>query len=228
MDNKSALTFLVAGLFFFLALGVVIYLWPSVIPFGFFEFWTIKKSLWEAVIVMWPLYAWGICSSIFSIVWLGRELTHSPGEILAEGTLISLRAGILEEIFFRWLLFFSAIIVLPVIDWIFFGFMGIHVFQWIYGVLCTIADFFSFGYLHGYLFHSWGWSVGAAIISSNIQFRDGHAYQGIFGLVNAWFGGMALFYVMFEYGIVAAISVHFLYNFFVFFTHTLNAVRQRI
>jgi hypothetical protein len=57
---------------------------------------------------------------------------------------------------------------------------------------------------------------GAALLSSNGRFRDGHLYQGTIGWIDAWFCGMILFYIMFKWGLFAAIIVHFFYDFFLF------------
>lgn len=89
---------------------------------------------------------------------------------------------------------------------------------WLYSLLIPIADFATLGALHEHLYHPHSWAVGAAILSSNAVFRDGHKYQGPFGIINSWFGGMVLFWVMFNYGLLAAMCIHFLYDFVYFCT----------
>ena len=90
-----------------------------------------------------------------------------------------------------------------------------------------VVNFLTLGHLQPYLLGSLGWAVGAAIISSNGKFRDGHAYQGLFGWINAWFCGMFFFYLMFTYGILASIIVHFLYDILIFIVVYLDAVIER-
>lgn len=46
--------------------------------------------------------------------------------------------------------------------------------------------------------------------------RNGHAYQGWFGTINSWFLGLYFFYIMLTHGLLAAIVVHFTYDFIIF------------
>jgi hypothetical protein len=52
----------------------------------------------------------------------------------------------------------------------------------------------------------------AAAVSVNAKFRDGHKYQGFFGMVNAWVVGFILLYAMLYYGLMTAIVVHAIYD----------------
>jgi hypothetical protein len=81
-----------------------------------------------------------------------------------------------------------------------------------------MADWATHGMLHDLLYyihpgHTW-FVVGAAIVSISIRFRDGHIYLGLIGWINAWFLGMFMFYLTFQYGLLAAILVHILYDIF--------------
>ena len=224
-EDKSGSNFISKAACAFIFIGVLVFFWPSLIaPFSFFEFWTIKGSLWEAVKNAWPLYLWGIGATTVVLVIKRDSLRdEDPVEIFLGGTVISLLAGVLEEIAFRWLIFFSAIVIIPFVDRLLLGFMGIHLIKWIYViVLCPIANFFTLGYLEQYLLNGYGWAVAAAIISANGDFRDGHRYLGPLGYVNSWFLGMYFFWVMFNYGLIAAIIIHFLYDFFIFCTGALG------
>ncbi|HEU5114572.1 MAG TPA: hypothetical protein VFT82_02280 [Candidatus Paceibacterota bacterium] len=49
-------------------------------------------------------------------------------------------------------------------------------------------------------------------IAANAWFRNGHKYQGPFGLVNSWYAGMALLYATLTYGLWTAVVVHALYD----------------
>ena len=136
---------------------------------------------------------------------------------LGGGCFVSACAGFFEELFFRWLLFFFAIITAQVMNFLFFGWLGFGLAEFLAEALfCPLADFFTLGYLNEYLFHPSGWFVGAALLASNGNFRDGHSYQGFTGLVNSWFCGMVFFYITFKYGLFAAMIVHFFYDFFLF------------
>ncbi len=221
-DEKSGDNWISGALFGFVVIGILVFFWPSLIPFRFFEFWTTKGSLWDAVTSMWPLYVWGIVLNLIHFAYNGRP-QGAPAEILIGGTIVSLLAGVTEEIAFRWLIFFSSIVLIPVTDWILLGFMGIHIVQWVYGWICWAANIATLGYLSAYLFHPWGWAVGAAMISSNGRFRNAHAYQGIVGIIDAWFFGMCMFWVLFNHGIIAAIITHFLFDFFIFLLVAISA-----
>ena len=76
-----------------------------------------------------------------------------------------------------------------------------------------LVDWTTFGYLTKHIFSETGWYVGAAMLYSNAFFRDGYKYQGLMGVINSWFIGMFLFWVTFNYGLPAAILIHFLYDF---------------
>lgn len=217
----------VRAILFFVFIGVLVSFWPTLIkPFGFFEFWDMKGDFCEAVKNAWPWYAWGFGVTFLALFSNENKPTPgTPGEKFLGGTLISIWAGIAEEIAFRWLFFFSAIVMLPVVNWILGGFMGLELLRWLYQyILCPIANFFTFGYLETYLLNGYGWAVGAAVISSNGRFRNGHAYQGPLGLVNSWFFGMYMHWVVFKYGIMPAMFIHFLYDFIIFSLRAFGAI----
>jgi len=116
-------------------------------------------------------------------------------EVLLGGTIISVIAGVFEEIGFRWLIFFSSIMLFPLVDWLLLGFAGVHLVQLLYEyIMCPIANFLTLGYLQEYLLGEHGWVVGAAIVSVNASFRKGHAYLGFVGWMVSWFVGMYLFW----------------------------------
>ena len=226
-ENKSSSGFLGNAVFGFVVIGALVFFWPSLIaPFGFFEFWIVKGSLWETIKNAWPLYLWGIGATAVLDIFRRNSLNEkSPVEIIFGGTIISALAGFFEEIGFRWLIFFSAIVTIPVMDWLLLGFVGLHWIKWVYVVvLCPVANFFTFGYLEHYLLNGYGWAVAAAIISTNGKFRDGHQYLGFLGYVNSWFLGMYFFWVVFNHGIIAAIIIHFLYDLFIFLTAGIGAM----
>lgn len=217
-QDKGESNFISNATWAFILIGLLVFFWPSLIaPFSFFEFWTIKGSLWDAVKNAWPIYLWGTSVTAFGLLLTGSKGRANAVKVFIDGTTRSIAAGVLEEISFRWLIFFSGIVMIPVFDWLFLGFMGFHWIKWIYGVvLCPMANFFTLGYLEHYLLNGYGWAVAAAIICANGNFRDAHKYLGRLGYVNSWFLGMYFFWVLFTYGIVAAIIVHFLYDFFIF------------
>ncbi len=80
-------------------------------------------------------------------------------------------------------------------------------------ILLPITDVLSFGYLTDIL-HSRTiptlFMFGA--LAANVRFRDGHKYQGIQGMVNAWYVGLVLLYATITYGLGTAIVLHVLYD----------------
>ncbi len=224
-DNET--NYLVVSFFALIIICLVKWLRPQTIPFDLFHFWQIKGSMWDWTIIAWPMFAWAVGLTIINC--LTRFDPHANAEErFLVGTAMSVFAGVVEEICFRWIRFFAAIVGLKVINYIFFGWLGFGIAEWFYtNVFCEVANFFTAGFLKPYLFSSLGWFVGAAIISSNGKFRNGHAYQGLFGYINSWFGGMFLFYVMFQFGLIAAIFVHFMYDFLIDITLYVMALKDR-
>lgn len=224
-ESKAAANFISAIVGSLLLVFVVEWIWPNVIPFSLFEFWKLEGSIGEVLKASWPIFAWGIgLTIIHSLVTRnGEDHNRNAENILVKGCLVSGSAGVFEEIIFRWLIFYSEIIGYKFLNVILFGIPA-----WIFlHVTGPVANFFTLGYLEPILFNGLGWAVGAAIISSNGKFRDGHIYLGVFGWINSWFAGMFLFYIMFQYGLFASILVHFLYDMFIFVVRYIDAAFER-
>jgi hypothetical protein len=212
----------------FVFVGLLSFVWPNIIPFPFWSFWEVKGSLLEAVLFSWPIYLWGGGATALALFTVLNRYVSTPEEIFLDGVWVSVKAGFFEEICFRWLIFLSAIVMLPILDFFLLGFLGLHVLEWIYmGILCPIANFCTFGMLDPYLTGQYGWAAAAAVMSTNSKFRNGHAYLGIIGFVNAWFIGMYFFMLTFKYGLIAAILVHFLYDFIIFSVEALDAYVEK-
>lgn len=234
-NQKKARKYLSYACTGLLTILIVKAVWPDVIPFGTLDAWHMTGGLTDWLAAGWPLLAWGfgIQSLILLVRWEGRVMKDafeeaSPLEILKAGTLISLWAGVMEEISFRWLIFYAKIFWIKVANFLLFGFLGfglIRLFQ--LHLFGPIADFTTFGSLQGFLTAPAAWAIGASMLATNAIFRDGHAYQGWFGLVNSWFSGMFFFWLMFGYGLPAAILIHFLYDFVVFGTVALFVAIRR-
>jgi len=233
--EKKPRSYLTSAFLAIFTIAIVQWLWPGVIPFGSFDAWYVTGGLADWLGSAWWVLAWGVAlQSLICIArWDDRLMRTSyaevtPGEILKAGTIISLWAGVVEEIAFRWLIFYAQIVWVKVVNFLVFGFLGlglaclfhVHIFG-------PIADFTTLGGLHGWLFHPAGWAVGAAMLATNAFFRDGHRYQGWFGMVDSWFFGMLMFWLMFSYGLPAAILIHFLYDFLVFAVAALFAAIRR-
>ena len=200
------------------------------IPYKFFHFWKIEGGLLEAIKHSWVIFLYGILINLW--ISTNRQQSHeelrTAEDLLLGGTMVSVWAGVVEEICFRWIIFYGVMCTLQLLNFFFFGWLGFGLLDFIYSwALVPVADFARFEYLQPQLKSEFGWFVGAAIISSNGRFREGHAYQGFRGYVASWFLGMFFFWIMFNYGLLEAIVVHFLYDFLIFFTVYLVLVVKR-
>ncbi|GCE50225.1 hypothetical protein EI42_05445 [Thermosporothrix hazakensis] len=199
---------------------LVKWLWPNVIPFDLFAFWTTHGDLTALPGDIWPFIVGGLVVTLYELLFRMTEEERLnfffhwayEGGFFHKSFIFYTIYGFLEEVCFRWVLFYSYIVGLTVANVLFFGFAGFGLFQWLFlHVFGPAADFVTLHKLHDILFGS-SWVIGAAILSANGKFRQGHAYQGWIGWLWAWFGGMFLFLVMFHYGLPIAIGVHILYN----------------
>lgn len=89
-----------------------------------------------------------------------------------------------------------------------------------------LASFVSFGKLD-WLVKEMPWAVAAGVIMANGKFRDGHKYLGLFGWLNSWVVGFFFFWIVFTYGLLAAIFSHFLYDLIIFVIAYVDAVLER-
>ncbi len=197
---------------------------PSVIPFKTFHFWKIGGSVLEATRNSWPMFAWavGFTTLVAILSQNDRMYNRHAEKVFLQGVVSSLFAGIVEEILYRWLLFYSAIAGLKIANCLAFGlphFMYTNIFG-------PFANWVTFGLMSDLLTGA-PWVISAAIISTNGHFRNGHAYQGWLGYTNSWFLGMAFYHLTFKYGIMSAIVVHTLYDVLIFTVRYVDAIVER-
>lgn len=219
-DESGKKNYITASISALFTLTLVYWLFPDTIPYEFWGFWEIKGTFWDWMYAAWPIFVWGVGFNIVYFMLFPRPLhakNYHPAAVLLGGTIRSAWAGTTEEIAHRWILFLSGTAWATLGNFLFFGFAGFGIpkffHMWVWG---PIANFTTFGYLEEYIFHPTHWAVGAGLLYSNAFFRDGHKYQGLVGWTNSWFLGMFFFWILFQYGLLAAILVHFLYNFFIY------------
>ncbi len=213
-----------------IVVAVVKIFWPNLIPFSIFEFWKFEGSIVDVLKSSWIILAWGTGVTVISSLATrnDRELNRHAETILTGGLVVSIKAGVLEELAFRWIFFYVAVVGAKVSNFLFFGWAGFGVTQWLYvNIFSHIANALTLGYLAPILLNGPGWAVGSAILTSNGNFRDGHVYLGLLGWLNSWFVGMFMFYLLFRYGLLACILIHFLYDLFLFCIRYLDAAAER-
>lgn len=191
-DEKFAFVFnwcYLAATIIALFLGILVIkgIWPDSIPFGMFEFWK-GSRVWEGIKAVWWVFIWGagITALHSAFTRNSREEDFKAESLFAFETLESIFAGVLEEIKFRWLAFFAAIVVAKVSNFLFFGWMGFGLVEWIFlNITGPIINFLTLNKMSWLLFHPAGWFVGAAALAANAKFQEGHRYLGFFGYFNS-------------------------------------------
>lgn len=175
-------------------------------------FW--RGVSFEALTTLWWIPTWAFGINVLFILYQKWAkgvgiFKKSPGDVLKVGFVVALLAGIFEELIFRWLLFLAAIAGIAFSNLIFCGLT-----EWLYTNIILVVANFGTGLLISDLLitHPGGWLVGAAIISTAAAFRSHHAYQGLLGWIDSWFFAMAMFYILFNHGILACMIAHFTFN----------------
>lgn len=190
-------------------------------PLDLSRLWWQGKPLGEALLSTWPLMAWGAGISTLICMLVKRDVSDriAACDIYKINLRVSLRAGIVEELIFRWSLLILAIPLVQLFNrFPFFG--GL---RWLHvEVLGPLADWATMHSLHEQLMGS-PWYFGAAILAANARFRDGHKYQGVVGILNSWFIGMFMFWLTFSYGLLIAMLAHAVYDAIIASIHYLDA-----
>lgn len=235
--KKGSLGYYISGA---IGAGIVIFLtnliFPGFIPFDAVK-WDTGADLQTIVSDAWPLFIYAVCISAFLATFRKIErsrgaedvidnfrtrlnFNNEPGALmtLVTGFLVAIWASVLEELYFRWLLFFSMFGLIAFWDFFFGGFLFDVGLVWLikWWLWMPLANLTTFGLMEGMIYHSSGWYFGSAVLGANAMFREDHAYQGLFGLINSWFIGMFLFWVCFTHGLWAAMVVHFAYNMLIY------------
>jgi hypothetical protein len=182
---------------------------------GLWWAWKPDTTLWAGLVDVWYIFAWAfLTSAIIAIVLVWKRVSRigSAWAHFGSGMYTSVRAGVLEELIFRWLLVLAAPAILTLVNWITFGLA-----KWIHTHwLLPFANWVTFGILEPQLSNASNWVMAAAILYAAGAFRNGHAYLGLVGYINSWFIGMVMFYLVFNHGIITAIVAHFVYDAIIF------------
>jgi len=177
---------------------------------GLWWAWSYKTDLFAGLTNVWYIFAWAFLYTGVAVAFLIRRRKPSVNSASSQfwgGLWMSVKAGVLEELVFRWLLVLSAPVLVTIVNAITFG--G---FRWLHlHILLPVANWATLGILEPQL-HASNWVMAASILWAAGAFRNGHAYLGPVGYVNSWFIGMIMFYVVFNYGLITAMVVHFVYD----------------
>jgi hypothetical protein len=219
---RTTIFYIVFFMIVFVFYTVLHFFWSHSVPLSFQD---LEKNgfVGAGLTKVWFIFAWGFVGTIILTMVRGRqEIGETRLVSLLKGWWVSLNAGFFEELIYRWLAFFIAMITLPILNFITFGLV-----KWFYGVaLVPFADVMTLHALHSQLVQSGTWVFGAAIVMASVSFRNAHKGAGFIGFVNSWFFGMVMFYLMFNYGLLTAIVVHVLYDMVVITTASALAQPQ--
>lgn len=177
---------------------------------------------WEAMMSVWFIFAWGF--GLQSLVQIYRVFRREPREanlprLLRHGIYMSIHAGFFEEIIFRVYAFLSFVIATL---WI-----NAHTGGWLETIatatILPLANLLTLGLFQDQISD---WAIGLGLIAGSLFFRSAHLHYGKFSKLNVWFIGLVMFWLLFNYGLPAAIAAHFLYDFCVFTAIALTAPIQ--
>lgn len=222
--------FILTALNLAMILVVVKVIFPSSIPFEYFELWRTTGTIAQWCLASWPILAWAIGTTLLvsSLTSNSTEKNLHAEYILLNAFWVSLRAGLMEEILFRWLHLMLWIPLVKVANLILLAFIDFGLVDLFHQhIIATTTNFFTMDILKEQVGNLNNWSLGAAIIIANSIFTYGHRYMGFIGFVNSWFIGMFMFYLLFKFGLVACIVVHFLYDLFIALVRYLNSLYER-
>lgn len=115
--------------------------WPDLIPISSRQVWTVHGTAAEWLSLSWPIFVWGVGAtfvlSLFKQMGYRERQVHA-GHKFVGGLLISVWAGLVEEVCFRWLIFLPAVVSALIGNW-FFGGIPLLIFIALFGGILGIA-----------------------------------------------------------------------------------------
>lgn len=196
--------------------------WEAV-PFNFEYFWPLNGSFLQALWSCWPLFLAGLLLNLFKMATTVNppEVQASAPSIPWTGFLTSVSAGVLEEIVFRWILFYGFMGVIWTVTNVFFP--GLE--YWVRDNLSWFSPYLVGDNTH-ILELAGAWTLVPAFFLSNFKFQQGHLYQGITGFIFSWFGGFFFARVFLQYNLFYAILIHFLFDWMIFMMLYIDLVME--
>lgn len=161
-------------------------------------------AAWEEFGYRWFYICFGMISIIF-MNWLF-------GTVLGWG-LALLLLGFAAYQFFDDEPILGGLLLIPTVLCVFFALKADPLF-WLYEVFfMPLLNFVSLGAYTNIVDptqYNPVFIMGAIV--ANAWFRDGHKYQGSFGIMNSWLAGFVLLYATLNYGLLTAVVIHGLWN----------------
>lgn len=207
-----------APLFFLISIVLVFIFWVIIEAFspGFFnpfQFWNLTENIPAAVFGCWPIFLYAAIATYVLWVFSRKRKLANKEAFLAKGIFKSIMAGLLEEIGFRCMFIFLAMVLIVAMNFLSFGLI-----MWINeSIIFPLTDFVTLGMMHN-IIYGFPPLMMAGALDANVWFRNGHKYLGLVGIINSWFIGLYFLCVMFTQGLIVAIIVHALYDIVVFST----------
>ncbi|QBD76923.1 hypothetical protein EPA93_13285 [Ktedonosporobacter rubrisoli] len=100
--------------------------------------------------------------------------------------------------------------IVAIANFFFLGFLGWNILQWFtLHIAVPFTDIVTLGRLHPILFNAhYGWAVVGALIYTTGQNKIGLIYSNPLGMLWAWYKGLFLFLLMFQYDIPLAMLLN--------------------
>lgn len=184
MGETSFGNYVATHIFLIAAIALSFVIWLVVNNFwpGFYDpfaFWLMTDNIPYAVLQSWPFFLYAAIVAII-VCYFQKDPNRNKGTVLAQGIYKSIMAGILEEVGFRNMFIFIAMVSLTIINTISFGLM-----LWLYEfITIPITNLITIGLMQNILY-GFPLILIAGALSANAAFRDGHKYQGGFGYINS-------------------------------------------
>jgi hypothetical protein len=118
---------------------LVEWLWPN---FYDYPYLYVSQNLIGDVLRFWPAFAWGGGVVLLAGIFTGFGSSFWDEEFLQRGVVASVGAGVTEELWFRGVSVFYAIISLIIFNWIVSAIGWVFVIVGVLAILMAIASFF--------------------------------------------------------------------------------------
>lgn len=203
--------FIQLEIIFAILVFTILSFFPDFVPYTLTEFWVWDADeIYKAIIAGWPLYLFAMFFSAFSMAIDFEDMEKATFLSFLKSIPKSAAICLAMSLCFYYVNFFASMIFFKGMDWILGGCLFGKGFLWCYfKVVSTIVNLLSFFHLNWLLNTTeYPWYVAAAVISvvgASLRLYDRKLNQLSGAIV-----GFFLFWIIFQYGFVAAIVVNFI------------------